>query len=152
MDSAGAPLVMAYRAVVILTKDITGTIIITPELFTRGFIIPVIIMPPGTPSGRGTIHIPATVIRPTAVIIITPRGPADTSIKVVDLKNTVEIITSASHTKVAVMAEVTKAGAKKAGAKKAVATEGVATTGFVDSFVHSRKGVPVQGRLFFMKE
>ena len=132
--SAGALLATEHQRVVILTNVITGTIIITPEPFTRDFTIPVIIMLPVTPSGRGTIHLHATGIRPTAIVITTLPGPGDTDTKAVDLKSAAEIITSANHGVEATRAGVaTKVVDTKAEVKKGVATEVVSITGFVNA-------------------
>ena len=131
------------RRIIILTKDITVTIIITREPFTQDFTIPAIIMPPVIPSGGGTMDIPGTATTPTTEIITTPPGSADINTKVVDLKSTAEIITSANRA-AAKKAEIIKAAAKKA-------VKVVEATGFVDSFRIQKKAFPCGSALFIAR-
>jgi len=82
-----------YRLIVII-RDIMATVIIIPVLFTRGFIIPVIITLPVTPFGWDTTAILATVTTPITLIITTLPGTADTNTKAETLRSAVEIISS----------------------------------------------------------
>ena len=74
-DSTAVSPVKERLPIIIITKAIT-TVIITPIPFTQGFTIPVIIMPPVTPSGWATMDTLTTAPMSTAMIITTPTGTA----------------------------------------------------------------------------
>jgi hypothetical protein len=160
-----------WLPVIIITRAITVTIIIipiTPAPSPRGFIVPVIIIPPATPYGWDTMDTPATPIMSTAIIIITPPGLAGTNTGEVAsiiqggavIKDTVGVPISGSLT-AEVTAKAIKAEAEvmaKATKEKAVAIKAGAVTvgavkavvpGFGNSLIRMfKKGAPAWGAFF----
>jgi hypothetical protein len=107
-DSTAVSPVKERLPIIIITKAIT--VIITPIPFTQGFTIPVIIMPPVTPSGWATMDTPTTAPMSTAMIITTPTGTAGANTGAV-IEDTAETIMLGNIVVEAVVVEVMVEGA-----------------------------------------